>query len=110
MHGLVHRHLSRRKRQEIPPVTDPGPWIKVLDKATVIAGVIGPLMTLPQIWEIYYLHNAAGVSAASWAAFGILDIPFILYGIAHKDQPIVSTYILWLIANFAVAIGAIVYG
>lgn len=66
-------------------------------------------MTFPQIWNIYYLHSAAGVSAFSWFAFGILDVPFVLYGVIHRNQVIITTYILWLIVNFAVAFGAILY-
>ena len=106
MHGLIHRRLHQEKKTGAQAQTF---WMRTLEKTTIIAGVIGPVMTLPQIFKIYYAHNAAGVSAVSWFAFGILDIPFILYGAAHKDRPIIVTYILWLIANFAVGIGALVY-
>ena len=106
MDGLIHRH---RKMKTQSQNLDKGPWIKVLEKLTLGAGIIGPLMTIPQIFDIYYRHNAAGVSVLSWMAFGILDIPFLLYGFAHKDKPIIVTYILWFIANMTVAIGVLLY-
>lgn len=106
MHGLAHKHLHQHKSQ--PRINSL--WIVVLEKITIAAGVIGPLMVIPQIYKIYAYHNANGVSALSWFAFGILDIPFILYGYAHKDKPIILTYILWCVANFVVALGAIIYG
>lgn len=108
MHGLIHKRLAERKASESAE-SPHGFWIRLLEKITVVAGVIGPLMTIPQIWDIYYLHHAAGVSVISWFAFGTLDIPFLLYGLVHRDRPIVITYALWFAANFAVAIGAFIY-
>lgn len=107
MRGLIHRHLHKRKLQA--RLTNPSPWTNILDKATLLAGVIGPAMTIPQIVKIYAAHNASGVSALSWFAFALLDVPFVLYGMAHKDKPIVITYTLWLAANLIVGIGAVIY-
>ncbi len=82
---------------------------KTLARITTIAGTIGPLTVIPQIYKIYFVGNADGVSALSWFAFAMLDIPFILYGAFNKDKPIVITYTLWFIANLTVAIGATIY-
>ncbi len=67
-------------------------------------------MTVPQIVLIYGTHDAAGVSVLSWAAYALLDVPWIVYGIVHKERLIACTYILWFLANTAVALGALVYG
>lgn len=111
MNSLVHRDIVKRNRQPVG-LQSPEPLtskIYLLDRATLIAGIIGPVMTIPQLYQIYFFHSAAGVSVISWMAFGILDIPFLIYGIVHKDKPIVITYILWMVANFGVAIGAIAF-
>lgn len=84
-------------------------WMKRLERITITAGIIGPLTVIPQIFVIYSTRNVAGVSALSWFAFGMLDIPFLLYGLIRKDKPIIFTYALWLIANFIVACGALIY-
>lgn len=110
MDGLIHRHRRKRKEDAIPVTpTISKRWILTLDRITLVAGIIGPITVIPQIFDIYYRHNATGVSIASWLAPGILDIAFLFYGIVHKDKPITVTYTLWLLANFAVAIGAIIY-
>ncbi|MBI2030257.1 hypothetical protein HYT05_01400, partial [Candidatus Kaiserbacteria bacterium] len=83
--GLFHMSKRRRGSKSLEPYPSPNIWIKLLDKTAVMAGIIGPIMTLPQIWQIYHFQNAAGVSALSWGAFAILDIPFILYGFVHKN-------------------------
>lgn len=109
MHGLVHRHLHKRKEAAFQDTFPAGFWIKFLDKIVLVAGVIGPLMVTPQIFKIYSTHNAIGVSALSWFAFALLDAPFVIYGVVHKDRPIVITYTLWLVANVIVGVGAIMY-
>jgi MtN3 and saliva related transmembrane protein len=110
MKGIEH-HIHRRKRRAAG--TEPYPsrsfYLRTLDNVAIIAGIIGPIMTVPQIYDIFSSHSAAGVSGLSWLAFGILDIPFILYGIAHHDRLILVTYILWCTANLTVAFGAIYY-
>ena len=111
MKGIVSYHIERRRRgaKNLEQYPSPNFWIRFLDKIAVAAGVVGPLMTVPQIWQIFYFHNAGEVSVLSWAAFGLLDIPFILYGIVHKNRLILVTYILWCMANLTVAVGAIIY-
>jgi uncharacterized protein with PQ loop repeat len=76
----------------------------------ILSGIVGPAMTLPQILQIYSSADASGVSAITWTAYALLDIPFIVYGFVHKSTLIRITYVLWCAANLTVAIGAILYG
>jgi hypothetical protein len=52
---------------------------------------------------------AIGVAAPSWFGPALLDIPWILYGIMHREKAIVITYTLWLVMNTTVGVGAILY-
>lgn len=108
--SVIH-HVHRRKRgaRNLEPFPSARMSVQLLDHIAIAAGIIGPIMTLPQVYQIFALQNAAGVSAVSWGAFAILDIPFILYGVVHRDRLIIVTYILWIVMNTAVAAGAIIY-
>ena len=83
---------------------------RFLDVAVYVAGILGPAMSLPQVILVYVGQDVAGISVISWFGWAILDIPFIIYGFAHKERPIVITYTLWMLINLSVAIGAIIYG
>lgn len=111
MKGIALHHIDKRKRggKTLEPYPSPNRWIRLLDKAAIAAGIMGPVMTIPQIWQIFYFHNATGVSALSWGSFMLLDIPFILYGLAHKNNLIFFTYTFWFAVNLTVAAGAIMY-
>lgn len=108
---MALHHLHRRTRAqklEPYPATTFGKYL--LDMLVLCVGVVGPLMVIPQVWLIYSTHNAAGVSALSWFSWSALDIPWIIYGLVHRDRAITVTYTLWCIGNGLVAIGAVLYG
>lgn len=103
----VLHHLHIRKRREPYPARKY--WLRLLDGVVYVVGILGPLATIPQIVQIYYFHNASGVSALSWSIYALFDIPFIIYATVHKERPLMICYWLWLFFNSAVAIGAILY-
>ena len=73
-------------------------------------GILGPIMTIPQILLIYISRDASGVAAISWFMWTLFAIPWILYGLVHRERPIVITYLLWFFTNMIVFIGAVLYG
>lgn len=82
-------------------------WI---DKIIYIFGVAGPILTLPQVYKIWAYKTAGGVSAFSWGALAVSSVFWLVYGFIHKDKPIIFTYTLWVVINFLVMLGAIIYG
>jgi len=98
--GLHHYH---KRKGEIHPLTT------FVDKIIYFAGVLGPIMTLPQLLKIYMAKSAAGVSALSWFSYTIIAMVWLIYGIIHKEKPIIITYSLWIIMDGAIAVGAIMY-
>ncbi|HEY4488454.1 MAG TPA: PQ-loop repeat-containing protein [Candidatus Paceibacterota bacterium] len=111
MSVLHHVHLrKRRTRPGLEPFPARSAWKRLLDRVIYAAGIIGPIMTIPQILKIYGEQNASGLSPISWGAWTLLNIPWILYGLAHRERPIIITYTLWFFCNSAVFIGAMLYG
>lgn len=82
---------------------------KILDRMIYFVGMIGPVMTLPQLKTIWIDHNASGVSAISWGTYTLTSIFWITYGFVHQEKPIIMTYIMWFIINGLVALGVILY-
>ncbi len=110
----LHHHYAVRKRLSaeragLEPYPSSHLWLRLLDRMVYIVGIIGPVMVLPQIYLIFSTQNASGVSAISWLSWALLDIPWIFYGLAHKQYPIVLTYLLWFICNLVVFFGALIY-
>ncbi|HUO50447.1 MAG TPA: PQ-loop domain-containing transporter [Candidatus Paceibacterota bacterium] len=104
--GLHHYHT--RSRKEPYPASRFG--LRILDVTVYIAGIVGPLATIPQIVQIYTTHSAAGVSVATWVMYVLFDTPWIAYAVVHKERPLLLCYVLWVLCNALVAVGAIIYG
>lgn len=81
-----------------------------LDKFIYFIGIYGPIMTIPQILKIYVDKNASGVSVISWSSYAFCAIFWIIYGIIHKEKPIVLTYCVWLALDIVIVIGTFIYG
>jgi len=68
----------------------------------VVAGLISPLATIPQIVKLYATHtqHAAGQSLTTWAVYTAISVLWVIYGVINRQLAI-------LVGN---ALGAIMYG
>jgi len=110
MRGYHHLHLRKRHSRALEPYPARTWWKRWLDRVVLAVGIIGPIMSIPQIVLIYVGRDATGVSALSFFAWALFNIPWIFYGLVHREPPIVITYTLWLACNSAIAFGALLYG
>ena len=112
--GVLH-HISKRKRfSGIHKVKHAYPaekkWVKWFDKLMLIIAVINPLVTLPQAIKIYTTHTASGLSIFSWAGYTLFAIPWLIYGVIHREKPLIIAYILVFLLNLSVLVGVLIYG
>ncbi len=103
--GWHHLHKRKRMYEKHEPYPHPDKAKRVMDKFIYFIGVLGPIMTLPQLIEIWVYGNTAGVSALSWGAFGVIAFVWIIYGIMHKEKPIVLSHALWMLFDVLIVIG-----
>ena len=103
-------HLRKRKADHYEPFPARKAWLRLLDRVVITVGIIGPMASLPQIFKIYLLQNVGGISTTSYALWALMDIPWIFYGIVHRERPIVFTYFAWFAVNCIILAGSILYG
>src|SRR3989344_1154667 len=94
-------HLLLRKRihLEKQPFPHPRLLVRVMDVLIYCAGIAGPLVSLPQVYEIWVNHNAESISVFTWAGYTGLTILWLIYGIVHKQKPIIFAQIVWFFFN-----------
>lgn len=80
-----------------------------VDKLIYVFAIGGPLMNIPQLLKIWTEKNAAGVSVLSWIGFALTSLIWLIYGIIHKEKPIVVANCLYLIFQIGVIIGTLMY-
>lgn len=97
--GLRH-HASRRVGRRL---------YSLADRLIYIAAVASPIALLPQVYQIYATHEVAGLSILSWTAFTLINIVWLVYGLGHKEGPIILSNLLLFIFNTLVVFGIVLY-
>src|SRR5688572_643718 len=81
-----------------------------IDRLVNVIAVVGPLTSVPQIVEIWFVDkSAAGVSLLTWSLFLVMAVVWLLYGIVHASRPIIVSNALWFVAQGIIVLGAIRY-
>jgi len=80
-----------------------------MDSIIYIVAVAGPLIAIPQIFKIFIDKNASGVSGITWSAFLIGAFFWLVYGIMHKEKPIIVTNLIWILMTAIIVFGTFIY-
>jgi len=91
----IHRHIKRKKKSVKK---------SKIDSLIYLAVVMGPLLTLPQLYSIW-VQGQKGVSIITWVAYLIGAIIWLIYGIKHNDKPLVMVEAAWILVDIMVIIG-----
>lgn len=108
-HTHPHFHFRKRIYQKHEKYPHPDRFKRNFDKFILFAGTIGPLMAIPQLYKIYSSQDASGISFISFTAYAFFNVMWVIYGVLHKEKPIIIVYILWFIMNTSVATGVLLY-
>ena len=81
-----------------------------MDKAIYVISIFGPIMTIPQVTKIWIDKNASGIAVISWVTYLITTIFWLIYGIMHKEKPIIFLNIIWIFLQISIIVGTLIYG
>ena len=74
------------------------------DRLVYAAAIVGPVMSLPQLYDIWVLRRT-GVSIVTWSAYLLMAMLWLLYGLERGDRTVVLAQILWLVVDLGVVGG-----
>ncbi|NQZ84193.1 MAG: hypothetical protein HRU03_00605 [Nanoarchaeales archaeon] len=106
---MHHFHIRKRVHQKLEKFPSTDSKKRFLDKIIYFVGVSGPIMTIPQVWEIYSKHDATGVSLVSWGWYLATAFVWLTYAIVHKEKPLIMTYALWILIEIVLVVGIVLY-
>ncbi|MFC1774965.1 hypothetical protein ACFLZN_01470 [Nanoarchaeota archaeon] len=100
--GYVHLHKKKRDDRKTSRTKE------VIDKVVMAVAFIAPFTALPQVYDVWFLRQTEGVSLITWALFFIFAIPLLMYGIIHKEKPLIVMYALWIVMDLGVMLGLLI--
>lgn len=102
MPHIFYKHHRRKKH------ASPKKEKHFIDLLVYPMAVIAPIMTLPQLSEIWIKRHVAGVSVITWLAYGLGAGLWAIYGIVHKEKPIILINIILLVLQLSIVAGVLV--
>lgn len=121
MHGTgVHHHIQKKQKGVITKSlhtlfsrllghSDTEKIKHLIDKLITVIGLIGPIMTTPQIINVWVYHQVEGLAIASWGTYVMTSFFWLIYGILHKERAIILVNTAWILANVSVVIGILIF-
>jgi uncharacterized protein with PQ loop repeat len=106
IHALRRRRRSTAGTEQFPHSSKS---VRYFDYFMYFVGAIAPLALLPQIIQLFVSHNAAGISVWTWLLLAIMNIFWILYGIIHKDYPVLVTNLGIGIFDLIIVAGVVLF-
>lgn len=71
--------------------------------------LLGPIMTIPQLFQIFQTKNVQGLNFTTWLAYWILSFFWLFYSIKRKSVPIFLNSTACIIIQFGIIIGILLY-
>ena len=81
-----------------------------IEKFIYLVAIIEPLMSLPQVIQIYKNKSAEDVSLLTWVGYEAMALIWIWYGVVVKDKSIILYQTLFFLIDGSLMAGAILYG
>ena len=80
---------------------------KFLDKFMYVVGFCAFLVYIPQVWKVWGERSVVGLSLTTWVGFTVGSSIWLVYGIYHKDKPIIFSNVLFFLVNLSIVMGII---
>lgn len=82
---------------------------KFIDKAAYFVGIMFPIFTIPQVYQLYTSKEATGISLLTWVAYSVLTVMFLIYALVDKIKPLIIAELVWIFIDVLMVIGIIIY-
>ena len=96
-HGFGLHHMTKKRKRE------------AVDFLFYLIGGVMILLTIPQLINIWFLKQTAGVPMITWASYLVGAVAWLIYGVFHNQKPIIILYSFWILLDLLIVLGLILY-
>ena len=107
MLGFHHLRSRALASKGLEPFPARSALKRFLDRLMYGVSILAPLALLPQILSIYIDREKQGVSLETWVLLSVFNILWVMYGIVHKDKPIIITHTLFTALDVSIVAGVL---
>lgn len=104
----LHYLLRQAKSLEKEEIENNEALKKFINKFIYFVGGFGVVVIIPQVIKIWINNEVEGVSLTTWGGFLIASFFWLIYGLIHKEKPIIYTNAVVCILDFLIILGIII--
>lgn len=108
-HPIHHQNLRKRIHSKKEPYPHPSKRMAYFDRFIIVVGILNAVATLPQVLQIWIGQDASGVSIISWSYYAFGSAMFLVYGVIHKEVPIIVNYLAGMTLYVLIVVGTLIY-
>ncbi len=108
--GRHHLHVRKRMYKKLEQYPHPDAFKRLFDKVMWVVAIGGPLAMLPQVTQVFETKDVTSLSLTTWILWLIFSVIWALYGILHRDMPIILSQVIYIILNSIVVLAILFYG
>lgn len=86
--GLHHLHIRTRLYRRLEKFPHPNFLKRTLDRLMYFVALVSPAALVPQVWQVYATHNAAGLALPTWALLLTINTLWTIYSMVHREWPL----------------------
>ena len=109
MLGFHHLRSRALISGGLEPFPARGALKRFLDRLMYAVGILAPFALLPQAVRLYATKSSEGISLTTWVLLAFSNFLWLIYGIVHKDKPIIIAHSLFIVMDIAIVIGVLMY-
>lgn len=92
----------------VQPIVDPDRMRPRVERAVFGFGFVNPMLSLPQIYNIYVLNHVSGISAITVASALLMSMLWTAYGALGRQTVVWATNAVWVVVNGVTLVGVTV--
>lgn len=109
MLGFHHLRSRALLSGGLEPFPARGALKHFLDRLMYAVGVLAPFALLPQVVQLYTEKSSAGVSLTTWVLLAFSNLLWLMYGVVHRDKPIIIAHFLFIVMDASIVAGVLMY-
>lgn len=82
--------------------------INVIDKSAYLMGAVTIAVNVPQLVSVWTAPDTGGVSLISWSGFLLGSCFWLLYGMLHREKPIITINAMLIAVQLLIVAGIII--
>lgn len=82
---------------------------RIFTGVVMVVATLSPLITVPQLLNIYVTRDVSGVSQVTWLAYVFTASMWFSYGVIHRERVLIVNGMLGMLLGSLISLGIVLY-